>query len=265
MRRKYRGFTGQVAPLAGLGRYDVEAMRGDIRGRHDVSPISGGTLGWLPKVHATAEQNERFPDSLYFCGREDYSDYVAQHGAPPAGSSILGTGMGMPQMCIDAGYRKEYVYTTGGNILQTKITGPTAPAPAPIPAPAPAPAPAKISPPAWLTEPPPTAPIEPAPVIEPRPLAVPPIAQEFEARQYPEGGDGYAPALEREAAEQAAIDAAVSAEPELRILNGRRPTAVRMPGAEPTVQPPPDAEFPEQKAPNWLPLIIAAVTIYLMQ
>ena len=47
----FRGLWG-AGPAADLGRYGVEAMRGDIRGRHDVSPISGGTLGYLGNLGA---------------------------------------------------------------------------------------------------------------------------------------------------------------------------------------------------------------------
>lgn len=229
MRRRYRGFVGQVAPL-------------------------NSGLGWLPKTHATAEQNERFPDSLYFCGMEDYHDYVAKHGAVPAGSSILGTGMGMPQMCIDAGYRKEYVYGTG-NILQTKITGPNGaepePAPAPIYAPPPPPPPAPETLPEAETGfpvmPPGTDPDKWAwdlyrtgyTDVDPR---ISPASQELETRQAAEGGDGIVQELEARAIEQTAVE---------RVIRGG-PTMV------------PDAPLAEKK-PNWLPLVIAAATIYLMQ
>lgn len=223
MRRKYRGFRGQVAPLSGLG--------------------------WLPKEHATAEQNARFPDSLYFCGREDYSAYVAEHGAPPAGSSILGTGMGMPQICIDAGYRKEYVYTTGGNILQTKITGPNGAVPV-----APPPAPATIAP--TVTPPPapaPTAAIGPQLTEEGEAAAAALRArqQELETRQAAEGGDGIVPELEARAAVQEATRRAID------IGGGPGP------GPAPTIAPP--IEPTAEKTPNWLPLVVAAVAIYLMQ
>ncbi len=224
MRRKYRGFRGQVAPLA-------------------------PGLGWLPKEHATADANERFPDSLYFCGMEDYQRYVQQYGAVPAGSSILGTGMGMPQMCIDAGYAKEYVYTTGGNILQTKITGPGIgdEPPPPEPPPPPPPAPEVVAPTA------PTAAIDPriAEELAAREEAARARAQELETRQATEGGDGIVPELEARASVAEATRRAIEG-------GGYGPGAPA-PGARPPIVP------EVEDKPNWLPLIVGAVAIYLMQ
>ncbi len=210
-----------------------------------VAPPAG--LGWLPKEHATAEQNARFPDSLYFCGREDYSAYVAAHGAVPAGSSILGTGMGMPQICIDAGYRKEYVYTTGGNILQTKITGPNGAEPV-----APPPAPPTIAPTLPVADEmlrDPTAAIGPQLTEEgeARAEALRARQQELETRQAAEAGDGIAPELEARASVEEATRRAID-------IGGG-------PGPGPA---PPTAPAVEEK-PNWLPLIVGAVAIYLMQ
>ena len=245
MRRTYRGFRGQVAPL---------------------TPGLAG-LGWFRRDtwDDTYKNDPRYGEALTFCGREDYNAYVAQHGAPPPGSAVYGTGMGMPQMCIDAGYTKEYVYGTG-NILQTKITAPgevTGPAPDPTFEPAPF---TTVSEPvaesALPTMPPGTDPdawafdlwrtgytTGPDPRIAQEAEALAARQQELETRQATEAGDGIVPELEARASVQEATRRAID-------IGGG-------PGPGPSAPLPP-APVPD-KAPNWLPLIIGAVAIYLMQ
>jgi len=219
MRRKYRGFRGQVAPLA---------------------PSLAG-LGWLERSSwDTNLDTERFPGAKSFCGTADYAAYVAEHGAPPAGSAIYGTSMGMPEFCREAGYGQEYVYTTGGNITQTRVTGPAG---------------ADVT--ALVT-----APTEPLPPAATEPISARPVApfipewrqremdeaaarlraqeQELETRQAAEGGDGTVPELEARASVQEAQRRAID------IGGGPGPGA-----------PAPIAPVAEKK-PNWLPLLVAA-------
>lgn len=221
MRRKYRGFRGQVAPLSGLGG-----------------------MGWIRRDSwdESIKGDARFGEALTFCGGADYSAYVEQYGAPPPGSSILGTGQDMPQVCRDAGYGKEYVYGTG-NILQTRVTTPddiTGPAPDPTFVPEPT-----VTTPIPTPDPISSRPVDPF-VPEWRDPPALPVSQEFADRQDPEGGDGTVPELEARASVQEATRRAIEG-------GGYGPGA-----------PAPIAPVAEKK-PNWLPLIIGAVTIYLMQ
>ncbi len=221
MRRKYRGFRGEVAPLA---------------------PGLGG-MGWIRRDSwdESVKGHDRFGEALTFCGGEDYRTYVAQHGAPPPGSAIYGTGQDMPQMCRDAGYGKEYVYGTG-NILQTRVTTPgdiTGPAPDPTFEPAPT-----VTTPIPAPEPISARPVEPfMPEWRQREMdeAAERLArqQELETRQATEGGDGIVPELEARASVQEATRRAID--------NGGPG-----PGAPAPIVP------VAEKKPNWLPLLLAA-------
>jgi len=192
---RYRGFAGQVAPFSGLG--------------------------WLERSSWDKSlDTARFPGAKSFCGRADYAAYVAEFGAPPAGSAIYGTGGSSPEFC----------------------RAPTA-----------APVMPEASPPVVTYDPDPVADSiyrDPRATVALRPRlteegaaqaeAMRARAQELETRQAIEGGDGVVPELEARARVQEATRQVIE--------NGSE-----APGAVP------------EKKPNWLPLIVGAVAIYLMQ
>ena len=68
--KRYRGFVGEVAPLGCVGLGGL------------------GALGWMRRDSwdESIKGDPRFGEALTFCGREDYSAYVSQYGAPPPGS-----------------------------------------------------------------------------------------------------------------------------------------------------------------------------------
>lgn len=231
MRRRYRGFTGQVAP--GLGG-----------------------MGWIRRDSwdDTYKNDPRYGEALSFCGMEDYRAYVAEHGAVPPGSAIYGTkGQTTPEFCIAPA-----AATAGPAPDPTFEPAPFTTVSEPVPESALPTMPPGTDPDKWAfdlwrtgytTGPDPRIAQAAAGAAEVERAR----AQELETRQATEGGDGIVPELEARARVIEATRQAVD------VYAGPGPGA---PGPAPRLPAqPPGAE----EKPNWLPLVVGAVAIYLMQ
>ena len=195
--KRYRGFAGQV-PLMGFPRTDL-----------------------------TPEQAARFPNAMTFCGREDFDKYYAQYGAAPAGSHILDQpyAAGPGSECYD-------YLTAQGQTYQAPVV--VTPPPA---------VPLQVSPSIDVDEAvqniAPTISAEELQRLKRRLKRAKERAlqqQELEAKQYAEGGDGYAPVLEQQAATDVAARDVIES------------------GAPPV----------NTEGPNWIPLFLAAAAIFIM-